>query len=104
MDIIKQIKHKQFEMKEDNKHYDIGYIAQEMEKIDSNFVLKREKTENTEERYYINEIPILATATKAIQEQQEIIETLKTQVKELKEQDVKKDKIMVDLMKRIDNL
>lgn len=104
LDIIKQIKHKQFEMKEDNKHYDIGYIAQEMEKIDSNFVLKREKTENTEERYYINEIPILATATKAIQEQQEIIETLKTQVKELKEQDVKKDKIMVDLMKRIDNL
>lgn len=93
LDIIKQIKHKQFEMKSDNKHYDIGYIAQEMEEIDPNFVLKKEKTENSDERYYINELPIIATATKAIQEQSKLIEemqkeieTLKQEIKELKEE------------------
>lgn len=93
LDIIKQIKHKQFEMKSDNKHYDIGYIAQEMEEIDPNFVLKKEKTENSDERYYINELPIIATATKAIQEQNKLIEemqkeieTLKQEIKELKEE------------------
>lgn len=93
LNIIKQIKHKQFEMKSDNKHYDIGYIAQEMEEIDPNFVLKKEKTENSDERYYINELPIIATATKAIQEQNKLIEemqkeieTLKQEIKELKEE------------------
>ena len=93
LDIIKQIRHKQFEMKSDNKHYDIGYIAQEMEEIDPNFVLKKEKTENSNERYYINELPIIATATKAIQEQSKLIEEmqkeieiLKQEIKELKEE------------------
>ena len=85
LEIIKQIKHRQFDMKEDGKHYNVGYIAQEMENIDKNFVLKREKTDEIEERYYINELPILATATKAIQELQQEIETLKQEIKELKE-------------------
>lgn len=74
LDIIKKIKHKEFDKKDDGKHYNIGYIAQDMEKIDPNFVIVRPKTENTEERYYINELPIIATLTKAIQEQQEQIE------------------------------
>lgn len=89
IDLIKQIKHKQFDMKEDSKHYRVGYIAQEMEEIDSNFVLKREKTEETEERYYINELPIIATATKAIQEQQEQIEILQETNKQ-KDETIKK--------------
>lgn len=74
LDIIKKIKHKEFDKKDDGKHYNIGYIAQDMEKIDPNFVIVRPKTEKTEERYYINELPIIATSTKAIQEQQEQIE------------------------------
>lgn len=74
LDIIKKIKHKEFDKKDDGKHYNIGYIAQDMEKIDPNFVIVRPKTEETEERYYINELPIIATLTKAIQEQQEQIE------------------------------
>ncbi len=74
LDIIKKIKHKEFDKKDDGKHYNIGYIAQDMEKIDPNFVIMRPKTEKTEERYYINELPIIATLTKAIQEQQEQIE------------------------------
>lgn len=74
LDVIKKIKHKEFDKKDDGKHYNIGYIAQDMEKIDPNFVIVRPKTEKTEERYYINELPIIATLTKAIQEQQEQIE------------------------------
>lgn len=97
LDIIKQIKHKEFDKKDDGKHYKIGYIAQEMENIDSNFVMIRPKTEESEERYYINELPIIATATKAIQEQQE-------QIEELKEKDKQKDKTIQDLIKRIEKL
>lgn len=97
LNIIGQIKHRQFEMKENGKFYDIGYIAQEMEKIDTNFVSIREKTENLEERYYINLLPILATATKAIQEQQE-------QIEQLQEKDKQKDEIIQNLLKRIEKL
>lgn len=77
LDIIKKIKHKQFDKKTDGKHYNIGYIAQEMEKIDPNFVLIRPKTDKADEMYYINELPIIATLSKAIQEQQQQMEDLK---------------------------
>jgi hypothetical protein len=83
LDIIKKIKHKEFDKKDDGKHYKIGYIAQDMEKIDPNFVIIRPKTEETEERYYINELPIIATLTKAVQEQQEQIEQQNTLIKSL---------------------
>lgn len=85
LDIINKIQHKQFDKKDDGKHYDIGYIAQDMEEIDPNFVIKREKTDTLEERYYINELPIIATLSKAIQEQQQQIEELKLKIKEMEE-------------------
>lgn len=81
IDKIMQIRHKQFTKITDNKHYDIGYIAQDMEEIDSNFVLVNEKDED--KTYYINELPIIATLTKAIQEQQTQIEDLKKRLEEL---------------------
>lgn len=83
LELVMKIKHKQFDKKDDKKHYDIGYIAQDMEKIDPNFVLKREKTEYEEERYYINELPIIATLSKAIQEQQKTIEELTKRIEVL---------------------
>ena len=78
--------HKEFDKKDDGKHYKIGYIAQDMEQIDPNFVIKRpeNKEKNIEERYYINELPIIATLTKAIQEQQKQIEKLKKEIDILK--------------------
>lgn len=93
LDIIKQIKHKQFNKKDDEKHYNIGYIAQDIEKIDPNFVIKRpaDPKRKIEERYYINELPIIATLSKAIQEQQEQIEELKKQIKKLKGENDGKD-------------
>ena len=85
LDIIKKIKHKEFDKKDDGKHYDIGYIAQDMEKIDPNFVIKRpaDPKRKIEERYYINELPIIATLSKAIQEQQEQINKLQSKIEEL---------------------
>jgi len=85
LDIIKKIKHKEFVKKDDGKHYSIGYIAQDMEKIDPNFVIKRpaDKKRKIEERYYINELPIIATLSKAIQEQQEQINKLQSKIEKL---------------------
>lgn len=102
IDRIKNIQHKQYEWKNDETHknkIEVGYIAQELEKIDKNFVnVYERKTESgIEKNYTINRTHILATATKAIQEQQEIIE-------QLQEKDKQKDKIIADLIKRIENL
>lgn len=85
LDIIKKIKHKEFVKKDDGKHYSIGYIAQDMEKIDPNFVIKRpaDPKRKIEERYYINELPIIATLSKAIQEQQEQINKLQSKIEKL---------------------
>lgn len=86
INIINKIHHKEFDKKDDNTHYKIGYIAQEMEQIDKNFVVKKHanKEKGVEERYYINQLPILATVTKAIQEQQAQIEELKKEIETLK--------------------
>lgn len=70
LDVIKQIKHREFDWKKDNKHINIGYIAQELEEIEPNFVIKNNG------RYYVDFLPILATATKAIQEISKRVEKL----------------------------
>lgn len=92
LNIINKIKHRQFEMKKNGKHYSIGYIAQELEDVDKNFVLIREKDEKTEEQYYVNELPILATATKAIQELSEKVEQLQSKIDELEQKINEKEK------------
>ena len=84
IDVIKQIKHKEFAWKKDNRHINIGYIAQELEQIDKNFVIK------TDDTYYVDFLPILATATKAIQE--------------LIQKDEEKDKLISDLTTRLEKL
>lgn len=86
LDIINKFQHKQFDKKDDGKHYNIGYIAQDMEEIDPNFIIKREKTDTLEERYYINELPIIATLSKAIQELSQQVEALQNEIKVLKEE------------------
>lgn len=82
IDEIKKIKHYSFDWKENNKHINNGYIAQELEKIDKDLVIK-----NKDEKalYQIDTLNLLSLTTKAIQEQQEQIESLQKQVSELKE-------------------
>lgn len=86
INIINKIHHKEFDKKDDNTHYKIGYIAQEMEQIDKNFVVKKQanKEKGIEERYYINQLPILATVTKAIQELHAQIGNMQKEIKILK--------------------
>lgn len=77
LDKIKKIKHREFDWKMNDSHQEIGYIAQEMKKIDSSFVHYRsfkDKDNKEHEDWQINTLSVLATATKAIQEQQEQIE------------------------------
>lgn len=57
-----------------------------MEEIDPNFIIKREKTDTLEERYYINELPIIATLSKAIQELSQQVKALQNEIKVLKEE------------------
>ncbi len=86
IDKIKKIKHKQFKWKKDNKLIDCGYIAQELEELDTNFVNKAEikdKDGNVDYNYQVNVLNLLATTTKAIQEQQVMIEELQSKIKEL---------------------
>lgn len=85
LDVISQIKHKEFDWKENDKHQNIGYIAQELEEIDSNFVIKNDYIDKDgkktgDYRIQVNVLPVLATATKAIQELQEEIEELRKKV------------------------
>lgn len=87
--LIKQIKHRKFNWKKTKEHQEIGYIAQEMQKIDKNFVhYNKFKTPEGEEKedWQINTLAVLATATKAIQEQQEEIENLKAIINKQQEQ------------------
>ena len=60
-----------------------------MEEIDPNFVLINYEKDKKEKKYYINELPILATATKAIQELTAKVEELEKEIKELKEKEEK---------------
>ncbi len=72
LDIIEQIQHRQFTWKKDDVHENIGYIAQELEEIDSNYVHKNAQYDEAgnviDYTYQVNLLPILSTTTKAIQE------------------------------------
>ena len=89
IELIKQIPHRQFDWKVNNNHVSIGYIAQEMEEISTEFITKRNIEDADgkiiDQEYYMNELPLIATATKAIQEQQTIIDNLQDMVLEQNE-------------------
>lgn len=81
IETLKKVEIKSFDWKESKEHVDVGIIAQQVEKINSNFVLKKPILNKDKEiidyKYYINELPIISTLIKAVQEQQEIIESIK---------------------------
>lgn len=79
LDRISKIKHREFEWKNKEGKFDIGYIAQEMEKIDENYVHKipsicKNGQFDGDFTYQMNLLPILATTTKAVQELNEKVE------------------------------
>lgn len=72
LDVINKIKHRKFKWKDKDVHEELGYIAQEIEQVKENFVLKvpqRDKEGNiVDETYQINETKIIPYLSKAIQE------------------------------------
>lgn len=86
---INKIELKEFDWKENNHHTNIGFIAQQLEKIDDSYVNKTfyidRETNEEKDMLVLNLKSLIALAIKGIQEQQEEIEELKNQIKELKE-------------------
>ena len=85
LELIKKIHHVSFDWDKEKAHKEghinIGYIAQELIKIDPNFVIYNKEFDT----YQIDTLYVLSTATKAIQEQEERIEKIENENKELKE-------------------
>lgn len=84
---IMQIKHRMFKWNKDDKEEQVGYIAQELEEIDPNYVIKNlqydEKGEIIDYLYQVNILPILSTCTKAIQELKEENEKYKNFIEQV---------------------
>ena len=84
--VIKSIKHREFDWKDTTKgHVNLGYIAQELEEINKDFVLKipqykdpEIKDEIADYAYQIDERKIIPYMTKAMQEMAERIEALES--------------------------
>ena len=101
--IIDAIKFRQFDWNEEspypNTHIDIGVIAQEVMEIDENYVVKGERVidDKVQEMYSMNELNLITTAMKAIQE-------LNEKVKEQQNIIDKQDKLIKDLIERIEKL
>ena len=96
VDRIMQMKHRMFKWNKDNKEELIGYIAQELEDIDSNYVIKNpqydEKGEIIDYLYQVNILPILSTCTKAIQELKEENDKYKNLIAQIAEKlDIKEE-------------
>lgn len=91
LDTIKKIEHYSFSYKDNQPNVSCGYIGQQLEEINQDFVMKvkqKEDSENYDEKDPFIRQPrpsrIIPYITKAIQEQQEIIEKLKLEIELLK--------------------
>lgn len=89
LDIISKIKHREFRWKSNGIKNNCGYIAQELEELNEEFVLKIKQDDGTY-RYQVNEIALIPYITKAFQEYVEKtdarIDKLEQEIKILKEE------------------
>ena len=81
LEIIKQLKHREFEYKNTSELIKIGYVADELKEIDKNLIFEVGKDKIKQPNSNVI-IPILS---KAIQEQQEYIEKLEERITKLEE-------------------
>ena len=85
LEIISQIKVRQFDWIANHAHQDIGFVADEIEKLDSNLTLGGGYDENGEmDIKQINSPYLLNYAIKAIQELYSIIQNQEKEIEELK--------------------
>ncbi|MCI8654491.1 MAG: tail fiber domain-containing protein [Clostridia bacterium] len=96
LELINKIRHKSFDWKKNNEHKKIGYIAQELEEIEPQFIHKVEQGENAEYKYLyqVDTMTILATATKAIQELSQENNQLKNKIDNLETRISKLEKLL----------
>lgn len=78
---IKKIKLYSFDWKENNEHNSLGFIAQQLQEVDENLVIK---SKDDKELLQVDSFNVVALLTKCVQEQQEMIESLKNEVEKLK--------------------
>lgn len=81
IEVIKSIKHRQFNWIESGYHNKCGYIAQELMQIDESFVLGIEQNDGTT-RYQVDETTLLPVMSKALQELIEKVEILERRLNE----------------------
>lgn len=85
LDVIKKIKHREYDRTDTAEHNKLGYVAQELQKIDDGFVFGVKQSDDSE-ILNINPSKIIPYLTKAIQEQQDMIEKLQDEVQNLKKE------------------
>ncbi|MCL2355186.1 MAG: hypothetical protein FWC68_04900, partial [Oscillospiraceae bacterium] len=82
LDLINQMEFKEYDSKVTNKHVNIACMLEKLKEVDESFVDYHEESKSET----VNETLMLATAIKAIQEQQEIIESQNKKMEELEKQ------------------
>lgn len=82
LNVINSIKHREFDWKGSNKHTYCGYIAQELKKINEDFVLGI-KQEDGNTKYQIDQATIIPYLSKSIQELSSKIDVLEAKIKKL---------------------
>lgn len=85
LETIKKIKHREYDRIDMEEHNKLGYVAQELQKVDSSFVFGVKQGDGTE-TLNIDPSKIMPYLTKAIQEQQDIIEKLQDDIEILKKE------------------
>lgn len=88
LDKLMQIKHREFTWKSNNKKIELGVVADELENIDKNLIFEV----GDKKIKQINENKYIVLLSKAMQEQQEIINNLNKRVEKLEEVVCKKKK------------
>jgi hypothetical protein len=87
LNVINKMQLREFDWKESGKHQSIGFIADELEELDENFVIGGGYMDEEETQPIIKTIDTLYLCSylaKAIQEQQKQIETLKQSIESLR--------------------
>lgn len=94
LEVINKIKHRQFKWKNGGTFQEIGYIAQELEKINKNFITKVEQTDAEgkiiDYLYQVSDKDIIPYLTRAIQQ---LYKTQKKYISIIEEQQTIIDKI-----------
>lgn len=83
LDEISKFKHRAFNWREDGRYQDIGYIAQELEKINPDYVFKVKQV-NGDFIYQIRPEMIIPVLSKAIQELKEENDSLKERIEKIR--------------------